>query len=100
MRNPPRRKLFHRTLMLGSIVASFIVIPTAFAHAHHSGSSYAGRHVGFSHHSIASVNRSASRDSTASIGDDRLRSATASLSPNERRHVRVPDEEEIEQPEQ
>ncbi len=100
MRNPPRRKPFHRTLLLGSTIASILLIPAAFAHAHHAGSSYAGRHGGISHHSMSSDNRSDARNIVMSAGDDRLQSATAALSPNARRHVRVPDEEEVEQPEQ
>jgi hypothetical protein len=96
MRTPPRRKPFHRKLLICSILAGLFVVPAAFAHGHHGGSSNASaRHGEFGHHRLASSDRRGgigSRD-----GDDR---ATAALDSGSRRHQHVPDEEELEQAEQ
>jgi hypothetical protein len=99
MRTPPRRKPFHRKLLICSAVASIFVVPTVFAHAHHGGSAnVSARHGGNAHHRLGSSNRADRREGFASPdGDDR---ATAALDAGSRRHQHVPDEEELEQAEQ
>ena len=99
MRTPPRRKPFHRKLLICSILAGLFIVPTAFAQGHHGGSANANaRHGGFGHHRLASSNtRANTREGIGSRdGDDRT---TAALDASSRRHQRVPDEEEVEQPE-
>jgi len=100
MRTPPRCKPFHRKLLICSILASLLVVPTAFAHGHHGGSANASaRHGGFGHHRLAGSNGQADRREGIGSrdGDDR---ATAALDAGSRRHQHVPDEEELEQAEQ
>ena len=96
------RKSLARKLVLSTAITALIAIPAAFAHNHHAGSASAGRHGGFGRHSFASADsRSDTRGGNQSFSsDDRNQSATASLGPNSRRHERIPDEEEVEQPEQ
>jgi len=100
MRTPPRRKSFHRILLICSILPFVFVVPTAFGHGHHGGSANANaRHGGFGHHRLAGSNsRGDAREGIGSRdGDDRT---TAALDAGSRRHQHVPDEEEIEQAEQ
>jgi len=100
MRTPPRRKPFHRKLLICSILTGLLVVPAAFAHGHNGGSANANaRHGGSGHHRLASSDSRADRRGGIGSrdGDDR---ATASLDASSRRHQHVPDEEELEQAEQ
>jgi len=79
------RQSLARKLILSTAITTLIAIPAAFAHGHHNGSSYAGsssHHSGFGHRG------------THSRSDTKSQSAQTA-----RKQQRVPDEEEVEQPE-
>ncbi|HEY2347080.1 MAG TPA: hypothetical protein VGH80_14595 [Xanthomonadaceae bacterium] len=87
-----------RRLMLALSIASCTITPAVFAHSHHMGSSHhAGMHRAHS--------RSNDGDSQANAGDSAFdpsdRSRTVADVGRGRHHAqRVPDEEELAQPEQ
>ncbi len=101
MRNLPCRKPFHRKLLLCSAIASLILVPSAFAHSHHGASAYAASgHAGFNHRNFASSRSHANaQDEAQAFSADRSQSLTTADSRNSRKHDRVPDEEELAQPE-
>ncbi len=104
MRKLQRPKLY-RQLTLSAAIIGMILTSNAFAHGRHSGG-YAGNasnrssgHNGFGRHSFASADSRANApgDNQSFAGTDQNQSvATAS---NPRKHERVPDEEELQQPE-
>ncbi len=92
-----------RRLMLALSVTCFIAAP-AFAHGHHSGafaggsSSRSTGHSGFGRHTISNTDdrANARSDNQSFAGNDQSLAANS----NPRKHERVPDEEELQQPEQ
>ncbi len=96
MRNVLRRKPLHR-LLLSAAIASLIAAPAAFATSHNN-SSASGRNSGHSsarHHTYADAGRSGKR-----VGHRANRnSQSVAESSQQRRHMHVPDEEELAQPE-
>ena len=104
MRKLQRPKLY-RHLILSAAIIGIIVTPAAFAHGHHSGG-YAGNsssrstgHSGFGRHSFASADSrtNAHSDNQSFAGTDQNQSVASASNP--RKHERVPDEEELQQPE-
>ncbi len=97
MRNALRRKPLHR-LLLSATIASLIAVPAAFATAHHGAhnvSTRAASHASSRHHAYADNGRSAKRSSHRVNRN----SQSVADSSQQRRHVHVPDEEELAQPE-
>ena len=90
-----------RRLMLALSIASFIATPAAFAH-HHGGNSsghHSRSHKGHSHNdSDADTQANTSSDTSAFNGSDRSR--VVADAGRSHHHDRVPDEEELAQPEQ
>ncbi len=89
-------------LILSTAIAGLIITPTALAHGRHGGSADAGRREGFAHHRFASAdNRTYARNGAhISNGNDRNLASADAVASNGRRHERIPDEEELAQPEQ
>ena len=86
-----------RRLMLALSIASFIATPAVFAHGHHMGSSHARSHR---EHSRSNDADNQSNAANEGVFDPSDRSRTIADSGRSRHHERVPDEEEVEQPEQ
>ncbi|HTA65510.1 MAG TPA: hypothetical protein VK753_08400 [Xanthomonadaceae bacterium] len=84
-----------RRLMLALSIASFIAAPAAFAHNHHFGAAHVSSHRGHSRGNDAESNAA-----NQGAFDPSDRSRTVADSGRSRHHERVPDEEELEQPEQ
>jgi hypothetical protein len=78
----PMRKSLARKLILSTAITSLIAIPAAFAHGHHGGSSSGNSSHRFGHHGTHSRSDSHSQPALAT-----------------HKHDRVPDEEEVGQPE-
>lgn len=82
-----------RRLMLALSIASFIASPAVFAHSHHAGASHARAHRT---HSQDNDNQS----TAAFDPSDRSRAIADAGRSHHRGGGHVPDEEELEQPEQ
>jgi hypothetical protein len=91
-----------RRLMLALSIASFIATPAAFAHHHGGGSSgfHARSHHGHTRNSSNDADNQANTNSPTSAFNASDRSRVVADVGRSRHHDRVPDEEELGQPEQ
>ncbi|MEO7478308.1 MAG: hypothetical protein ABIT64_03640 [Lysobacteraceae bacterium] len=92
-----------RRLMLALSIVCFTATPIAFAHSQHAtakSSSQSASHSGVDRHGYASANnRGATRDNKLSLTSD-IQDQSTNVAANQRSRARVPDEEEVEQPEE
>ena len=92
-----------RRLMLALSIVCFTATPIAFAHSHQATANSSARsasHSGVDRHGYASANhRSAKRGNKLSLSSDAQDQST-NIAANQRSRARVPDEEEVEQPEE